>query len=269
MSENPTQDKMEQSAPSVILVNPQLGENIGTAARAMANFNLTDLRIFDPRDGWPNGRANAAAAKGEFIIDKASVHDKLEDAIGDLNYVYATTARPRDMTKPVMSPDQAANDMHARIEAGQKVGIMFGRERWGLHNDEIALADCMVMAPVDPSYASLNIAQAVLLIGYEWYKPIAKSFGMGTAEAKAEFQTGLKMPDTRPAEKSELIGLFDHLERELSDGGFFKTEEIRPRMMTNLRNMIGRGELTEQEVRTFRGIISALTRNHRTGKNRG
>ena len=269
MSEKPTQSEGLQSAPSVILVNPQLGDNIGTAARAMANFNLTDLRLFDPRDGWPNGRANAAAAKGEFIVDDASVHDKLEDAIGDLHYVYATTARPRDMTKPIMTPQQAALDMHERIAGGQKVGIMFGRERWGLHNDEIALADCMVMAPVDPSYASLNIAQAVLLLGYEWFKPIAKSIGMGTDEAAAEFKTGLKMPDTRPANKQELIGLFDHLERELSDGGFFKTEEIKPRMMTNLRNMIGRGELTEQEVRTFRGIISSLTRNHKTGKNRG
>jgi len=246
-------------APSVILVNPQLGENIGTAARAMANFGLSDLRIFGPRDGWPNGKANAAAAKGEWIVDQASVHDQLEQALGDLNFVYATTARPRDMIKQVMTPDQASADMHARIADGQKVGVMFGRERWGLSNAEIALADVAVMAPVDPSHASLNIAQAVLLIGYEWYKPIAQSIGMGTDEAAPEIATGLKMPETRPASKQELVGMFEHLERELDEGGFFKTDEVRPRMKVNLRNMLGRAELTEQEVRTFRGVIAALS----------
>ncbi len=248
------------NAPSVILVNPQLGENIGTAARAMANFGLSDLRIFDPRDGWPNAKARSSAVKGGWIIDDASVHDKLDEALGDLNFVYATTARPRDMIKMVMTPDQAAADMHKRIAAGQKVGVMFGRERWGLHNDEIALADAAVMAPVDPSHASLNIAQAVLLIGYEWYKPIAQSMGMGTDEAGPEIETGLKMPDTRPANKKELVGMFEHLEDELEEGGFFKTDGIRPRMKVNLRNMLGRAEFTEQEVRTFRGVISSLSR---------
>jgi len=247
-------------APSVILVNPQLGENIGTAARAMANFGLSDLRIFDPRDGWPNVKAGKAAAKGEWIVDKASVHYQLEEALADLNYVYATTARPRDMIKPVMSPDQASADMHKRIAEGQKVGVMFGRERWGLSNDEIALADVAVMAPVDPSHASLNIAQAVLLIGYEWYKPQARSMGMGTLEAGPEVATGLKMPETRPATKDELVAMFEHLERELDEAGFFKTDEVRPRMKVNLRNMLGRAELTEQEVRTMRGVIASLSR---------
>lgn len=248
------------NTPAVILVNPQLGENIGTAARAMANFALPDLRLFDPRDGWPNAKAKSSATKGEWIVDAATVHDKLEDALSDLNYVYATTARPRDMIKEVMTPDQATADMHRRIAGGQKVGMMFGRERWGLHNDEIALADVVVMAPVDPSHASLNIAQAVLLMGYEWYKPIAQTMGMGTQEAKPTNQTGLKMPETRPATKEEMVGMFEHLERELTEGGFFKTDEIRPKMEVNLRNMMGRAEFTEQEVRTFRGVISALSR---------
>jgi len=256
------------NAPSVILVNPQLGENIGTASRAMANFGLSDLRIFDPRDGWPNPKAESAAAKGRWIVEKASVHYQLEDALSDLNFVYATTARPRDMIKKVMTPEQAASDMHARIDRGQKVGILFGRERWGLSNDEIALADCVVMAPVDPEYASLNIAQAVLLVGSEWYKPIAGSIGMGTPEAEPAVATGLKMPETRPATKEELQGMFDHLERELDEAGFFKSKEIRPRMIINLRNMMGRAELTEQEVRTFRGVIASLTRAHLKGKNR-
>jgi tRNA/rRNA methyltransferase len=254
------------SSPSVILVNPQLGENIGTAARAMANFEMTDLRIFDPRDGWPNERAIGAATKGAWIVEKASVHEQLEEAVEDLNFVYATTARPRDMIKPVMTPQQAADDMHARIADGQKVGVMFGRERWGLRNDEIALADVAVMAPVNPEYASLNIAQAVLLIGYEWYKPLAKSIGMATDEAAAETQTGLKMPDTRPATRQELVGMFGHLERELDEAGFFKTNALKPKMIVNLRNMLGRAGLTEQEVRTFRGIISSLTRAHKKRK---
>ena len=255
-------------APSVILVNPQLGENIGTASRAMANFGLSDLRIFDPRDGWPNPKAVSAAAKGGWIVEKASVHYQLEEALADLNFVYATTARPRDMIKKVMTPEQAAADMHARTGNGQKVGIMFGRERWGLSNEEIALADCVVMAPVDPKYASLNIAQAVLLVGSEWYKPIADSIGMGTPEAGAEVSTGLKMPETRPATKEELQGMFEHLERELDRAGFFKSKEVKPRMVVNLRNMLGRAELTEQEVRTFRGVIASLTRAHLKGKNR-
>ena len=256
------------NAPSVILVNPQLGENIGTAARAMANFALSDLRIVDPRDGWPNAKARSSATSGDWIIDDARVHDKLPDALDDLNFVYATTARPRDMIKEVMTPDQAAADMHGRIADGQKVGVMFGRERWGLHNDEVALADVVVMAPVDPTHASLNIAQAVLLIGYEWYKPIAQSMGMGTAEAAAAITTGLKMPETRPATKEEMVGMFEHLERELEDGGFFKTEQIRPKMEVNLRNMMGRAQFTEQEVRTFRGVISSLSRGRYKRENK-
>lgn len=252
--------------PAVILVNPQLGENIGTAARAMANFGLSDLRIFDPRDGWPNAKARSSATKGDWIVDDASVHDRLEDALSDLHFVYATTARPRDMIKEVMTPDQASADMHNRIAGGQNVGVMFGRERWGLRNDEIAMADVAVMAPVDPSYASLNIAQAVLLVGYEWYKPTAQSLGMGTKELGPEVETGLKMPDTRPATKAELEGMFEHLERELDEAGFFKTDGIRPRMKVNLRNMLGRSQLSEQEVRTFRGVIASLTRAHLRNK---
>lgn len=249
-------------APAVVLVNPQLGENIGTAARAMANFGLSDLRIFDPRDGWPNDKAHSAATKGAHIVETASVHYRLEEALEDLNYVYATTARPRDMIKNVMSPQQAGKDMHKRVAVGQKVGVLFGRERWGLRNDEIAMADSVVMAPVDPRYASLNIAQAVLLVGYEWYKPLAAGFGMATQELAEESATGLKMPDTRPATKHELVGMFEHLERELDEAGFFKTDGIRPRMIVNLRNMLGRAELTEQEVRTFRGVVASLVRAH-------
>src|SRR6187200_1860009 len=149
-------------APCVILVNPQLGENIGTAARAMANFGLSELRIVQPRDGWPNAKALAAASGAVDVIAGAQVFDGLSLAIADLHFVYATTARPRDMIKTVITPEMAGADMRSRIGEGQRLGILFGRERWGLDNDEVALADVIVSAPVNPAFASLNIAQAVL-----------------------------------------------------------------------------------------------------------
>ncbi len=249
-------------SPAVILVNPQLGENIGTAARAMANFGISDLRIVQPRDGWPSKRARAASAKGVKIVDEAKVFADLPSAISDLNHLYATTARPRDMIKTVFSPEQAASDMHVRQNSGQKVGILFGRERWGLSNDEIALADEIIMAPVDPKCASINIAQAVLLVCYEWFKPKAASLGQETGELPAAVETGLRMPGTEPASKQQLLGMYEHLESELDDAGFFKSKEIRPKMVVNLRNLFARAEMTEQEVRTFRGVIASLTRQH-------
>lgn len=249
--------------PCIILVNPQLGENIGTAARAMANFGLGEMRIVDPRDGWPNKRAGETASGADWVIDGASVHEDLASATGDLHHIYATTARPRDMVKPVMSPEEAAADMSARMASGQKCGVAFGRERWGLNNDEIALCDTVVMAPVDPEFASLNIAQAVLLLSYEWYKLHACSLGMSTGEAPPVMASGLVMPsDTRPADKNELGGLFKHLESELDTAGFFKSHNNRPTMVRNLRNMFHRAALTEQEVRTLRGVISSLVRQH-------
>jgi tRNA/rRNA methyltransferase len=251
-----------EPAPAVILVNPQLGENIGTAARAMANFGLGELRLVDPRDGWPNPKATSAASGADWIIDEATVHPDCPAAIADLHFVYATTARPRDMLKEVMTPDAAARDMRERLAAGQRVGVMFGRERWGLDNDEVALANVIITAPVNPAFASLNIAQAVLLVGYEWYKLEAKTLGMGTGEAPPLARPGLKMSGTRPAKREELQGLFEHLERELEAAGFFKSPEMRPTMVRALRNMLNRAELTEQEVRTMRGVIASLVRAH-------
>jgi tRNA/rRNA methyltransferase len=220
-------------APTVVLVNPQLGENIGMAARAMANFGLFDLALVDPREGWDREKA-----------------------------VYATTARPRGMTKDVMTPEQAGLDMRARVSKGQKLAILFGRERTGLTNDEVSLADMIITAPVNPAYASLNIAQAVLLVGYEWFKHEAKSLGQATPELAALEGPGLQMPDTRPATKEELFGFFEHIEAELAEAGFFKSEGKRPGMVRNLRNLIARANPTEQEVRSLRGIVSSLTRTH-------
>jgi len=257
-----TQASPDGASPAVVLVNPQLGENIGTAARAMANFGLRDLLIVDPRDGWPNERALKAASGADWIIKDAQIHATLDDALKGFNHVYATTARPRGMVKEVMTPEQAGRDMHQRIGRGEKLALLFGRERWGLNNDEVSLADIIVTAPVNPAFASLNIAQAVLLVGYEWYKHDAKTLGQSTPELPALDGPGLQTPDTRPATKDELYGFFHHIESELDQAGFFKTPEKKPGMIRNMRNLFARAELTEQEVRSLRGMVSSLTRAH-------
>jgi tRNA/rRNA methyltransferase len=261
-----TRNQVLGPAPVAVLVNPQLGENIGTAARAMANFGLHELRLMDPRDGWPNEKALTSSSGANWIVENATVHATLEEALKDVNYVYATTARPRGMIKEVITPEQAGRDMRARVGRGDRVAILFGRERTGLTNDEISMADVIVTAPVNPAFASINIAQAVLLMGYEWFKEQAETLGQQTPELPALEGPGLQTPDTRPATKEELYGFFDHLERELDIAGFFKTEDKKPGMMRNIRNLFGRAELTEQEVRSLRGIVSSLTRAHERRK---
>jgi tRNA/rRNA methyltransferase len=228
----------------------------------MANFSLSELRIVQPRDGWPNAKALSAASGADALITGAKVFDALSPAIADLHFVYATTARPRGMIKTVITPEMAGTDMRARIGRDQRVGILFGRERWGLDNDEVALADCIISAPVNPAFASLNIAQAVLLIGYEWYKGQASSIGQGTPELPAIETPGLRAPDTRPATKQELEGFFHHLEAELDEAGFYKTAEKKPGMVRNMRNLFLRAGLTEQEVRSLRGMVASLARFH-------
>jgi tRNA/rRNA methyltransferase len=263
-----TRNQDVKPAPVVVLVNPQLGENIGTAARAMANFGLHELRLVEPRDGWPNKKALTSSSGAHWIIEGAEVFADLPATLADMTYVYATTARPRGMIKEVVTPEQAGHDMRARIGRGEKVAILFGRERWGLNNDEVSLADVIVTAPVNPAFASINIAQAVLLVGYEWYKHQAESLGQKTPELAALDGPGLQTPDTRPATKEEFYGFLDHLERELDAAGFFKTEDKKPGMMRNIRNLYARASLTEQEVRSLRGMVASLTRTHerRRGK---
>jgi tRNA/rRNA methyltransferase len=251
-----------QMGPAVVLVNPQLGENIGTAARAMANFGLSQFIIVEPRDGWPNDKAVAAASGADWIIRDATIHSSLREALAGFNYVYATTARPRGMVKEVITPEQCGIDMRERIGRGEKLAILFGRERWGLNNDEVSLADIIVTAPVNPAFASINIAQAVLLLGYEWYRYEATTIGQETPELPALDGPGLQTPDTRPATKDELYGFFQHLEAELDAAGFFKTADKKPGMVRNIRNLFARAELTEQEVRSLRGMIASLTRAH-------
>lgn len=253
-------------SPTVMLVNPQLGENIGMAARAMANFSLMDLVLIDPREGWDRDKAQSAASGAVETVKAARIEPLLAGALKPFHYVYATTARPRGMTKDVMTPEQAAADMHIRVAQGQKIAILFGRERYGLTNDEVSLADMIITAPVNPAYASLNIAQAVLLVGYEWFKPLATTLGMETQELAALPGPGLHMPGTQPATKDELFGFFDHIEKELDAAGFFKTDDKRPHMIRNLRNLFARTKPSEQEVRSLRGIVSALTRVHELRK---
>ena len=257
-----TQTPATGPAPVVVLVNPQLGENIGTAARAMANFGLSELRIVNPRDGWPNERAVSASSGAVWIIENARVFADLPTALADMNYIMATTARPRGMTKEVVTPEQAGDTMRTRVGRAERVALLFGRERWGLNNDEVSLADVIVTAPVNPAFASLNMAQAVLLMGYEWFKTQAETLGQETPELPALEGPGLLTPDTRPATKEELYGFFDHLERELAEAGFFKSEDKRPTMMRNIRNLYARAELTEQEVRSLRGMVASLTGTH-------
>lgn len=240
--------------PAVILVRPQLGENIGTAARAMLNFGLTDLRLVRPRDGWPNVKAVNAAAGATRVLDGVRLFDTTAEAVADLRHVLATTARPRYMLKPELTPRRAAADMRRWYAAGEACGVLFGRERSGLDNDDVALADTILTVPINPAYGSLNLAQAVLLVGYEWFQT-----GIEAAEET------LPQGRTRPATRGELENFFTHLERELDACGFLRNAEKRPSMVRNIRNLFLRAGLFEQEVQTLHGIVSELVKG-RGGK---
>jgi tRNA/rRNA methyltransferase len=244
--------KVAKDAPAIILINPQLGENIGMAARAMLNNSLGGLRLVAPVHGWPNEHAIKPSAGAEVVLDAVRVFEDTKQAVADLSHVYATTARDRDMTKRVLTARAAADEMRGVIAAGGKPGLIFGRESWGLNNDDVALADTLVTIPMNPAFSSLNLAQAVLLIGYEWFQSGDETKGINEHIPK----------NTQLANKKELVGMFEHLEAELDDCGFLRPPEKRPTMVNNIRNMFQRANMTEQEVRTFRGIISGLVRRH-------
>jgi tRNA/rRNA methyltransferase len=250
-----SQDIVYRPSPAIILCEPQLGENIGAAARALANFGLWDLRVVNPRDGWPNERAIAAASRADHVIAKVRIFDTVEAAIADLSMVFATTARRRDMEKQVLGPEDASRRMGAHIASGAGAGLLFGRERWGLYNEEVALADAIVTLPVEAAFASLNIAQAVLLMAYEW----RRQSELGSV---LPFSGGIG--ETAP--RDELLGLFGQLETTLDRTGFFKTADKRPTMITNLRAIFTRAGLTAQEIRTLRGVISSIDRVHEHDK---
>jgi tRNA/rRNA methyltransferase len=250
--------------PAFILVRPQLADNIGMTARAMANFGLGELRLVAPRDGWPNEKARIAASGANFIVDGAQTFATLNEALNGLNWVCATTARQRDLAKSVLTPEQAVAEMRRRMTEGQRCGILFGPERNGLETEEVANADAAVMAPVNPSFASLNLAQAVLLMSYEWMKQAnAGTLGRVTTY-EAPLQPGLRTRGSPPATKEELLGFFDQLERELDRSGFFTAPEKRPSVVQNMRSMFTRMGATEQEIRTLRGIVKALAGGKRS-----
>src|SRR5215510_1691697 len=248
---------IETPAPIVVLVEPQLGENIGATARAMANFGLPRLRLVKPQQGWPNERARVMAAGADRILDGAVLYDSLNDAIGDCSFVLATTARNHDQAKPVISADAAAAEMAQRVSGGENVAIIFGRERIGLENHEVALADRIVTLPVNPAFASLNLAQAVVIVAYEWFKH--------AGGGELPFSIAEKSP---PAAKQQLDAFFSDLERELERVEFFRPEEKRGTMSVNLRNIFQRMAPTQQDIRTLHGVINAIAQG-RKGPARG
>jgi tRNA/rRNA methyltransferase len=240
--------------PAIILVRPQLGENIGMAARAMANFGLADLRLVAPRDGWAEGapvwRAAVDAAVGAHAIVRAApVFGDVAAAAADLRKLYATTARERDQAKAVLTPEALAGEAKARGAAGQGVGVLFGAERTGLTNAEVGLADAIVTFPVNPEFSSLNLAQSVSLVCYELFKALESAAAPFTLEHV-----------TPPATHGQVADFFAHLERELEAGDYFIPDGKRDVMSRNLRNIFHRIELTEADIRTLRGVVVALAK---------
>ncbi len=234
-------------APVSVLVEPQLGENIGAAARAMWNFGLARMRLVAPRDGWPNPAAVATASGAGRVLEDARVFADTEAAIADLTTVYATTARPRELTKRVLTPEAAMREAAEKIAAGERVGILYGRERTGLENDDIVRASAIVTVPVNPAFGSLNLGQCVLLMAYEWRR---------THDRPAPEQLATGRSEVAAAE--DVARMTAHLEAELDAAGFFWPEHKRPSMVANLRNLFRRAPLTDQDVRTLRGVIRAL-----------
>lgn len=240
--------------PAVILVTPQLGENIGAAARAMLNFGLTDLRLVAPRDGWPNPASESTAAGAVEVLEQARVYDSTAEAVADLNFLLAATARRRELEIPVIGTGEVGGMLHANETAGLSCGILFGPEKAGLKNEDVVLCDHILTYPINPAFQSLNLAQAVGVFGYIW-----KS-AEGTAPPPA-----FEVEDALPASREDLVRMFTHLEDELTNAGFFFPEAKKPLMSRNIRAPLTRAKMTEQEVRTWRGIIKALAK----GRGRG
>lgn len=230
--------------PVVVLVRPQLGENIGKAARAMLNFGLTEMRLVDPRDGWPNPSAGPAAAGADAVLEGATVYATLAEAVADCAHVYATTVRKRGVTKPVLTPEAAARAIHA--DAGRSA-LVFGPERSGLETEDVALARAIITVPINPEFASLNLAQAVILCAYEWSKHVS------LAQPPAEEL----LP---PAPQAELEGMIAQLEAMLEPRDYFFPPDRAVATRLTLRNMLTKPGWNHLEIRTMRGVLSALRR---------
>jgi tRNA/rRNA methyltransferase len=237
------------STPVVILVRPQLGENIGMAARAMLNGGLTEMRLVRPRDGWPNEAAWAAASGADRLLDEANLYATVADAIADLNHVYATTARSRAQAKPIVTARQAGSELRDLISNNRRCGVLFGPERAGLENDEVAAADTVLTVPLNPDFTSLNLAQAVLLLAYEWYQAGDRTPGRYLAGGADV-----------PAPKAEFENFMDRLLANVERGGFMTEQNLRHTVTRNLRNLFQRAAPTEQELRTLHGVVKALTK---------
>lgn len=236
--------------PEIVLVRPQMGENIGAAARAMLNFGLERMRIIAPRDGWPNQAAVAMASGAGRVLDAASVYETLADGIGDCDYVYATTARSRDLAKPILSPERAMEEARQMRLQGKKVAVLFGPERTGLENDEVARANALISVPVNPEFASLNLAQCVLLTAYEYRRQSHE-----TAHHVMEWA------GSEPASAIEVEKLAEHYEKRLDDAGYFFPETKAEVMKITQRNMWSRLNLSRLDVQMFHGILRQLLRN--------
>jgi tRNA/rRNA methyltransferase len=228
--------------PVIVLVRPQLGENIGKAARAMLNFGLTELRLVAPRDGWPNPQAGPAASGADVVLERAQVFATLAEAVADCPHVYATTVRKRGITKPVVTPEEAARTIHA--DRGRSA-ILFGPERAGLETDDVAVARTIVTVPINPDFGSLNLAQAVILVAYEWSKHVALAQ-----------PTDTELPE--PAPQEELDGMIGQLDAMLEGAGFYFPPDRVPTTRRTLRTLLTKPGWSSQEVRTLRGVLSAL-----------
>ncbi|MFN4099021.1 MAG: RNA methyltransferase [Pararhodobacter sp.] len=238
------------SAPLIVLTRPQMGENIGAAARAMLNFGLEHMRLVAPRDGWPNPAAVAMASGAGNVLDHAGVFPDLAAAVADCDYVYATTARVRGLVKPVLTPEAAMAEARAMIGAGKRVAFLFGPERAGLENEDVAYANAIVTVPVNPDFYSLNLAQCVLLTAYEWIRQSQPVEGVR-----------LELAGTDLATQIEIEKLGAHFEEKLDATNFFFPPEKAPHMKLNLRNMLGRWGMTRSEVQTLHGILRQLVRS--------
>jgi tRNA/rRNA methyltransferase len=251
-----TKNWVAQRGPIVVLVEPQLGENIGASARAMANFGLSQMRLVKPRQGWPNEKAHVMAAGADRVLEGAVLYDTAAAAVADCTMVFAATARAHDQAKPVVGPEEAVRLMAMAVGEGQNVAILFGRERYGLEGHEVGLADRVVTFPINPAFASLNLSQAVLVMAYEWFK---------LAGSGLPFAMPQKSP---PATKQQLLAFFANLERELDKVEFFRPPEKRAGMLVNLHNIFHRMELTQQDIQTLHGVVLAIA-DGRKGPARG
>ena len=235
--------------PDFVLVRPQMGENIGAAARAMWNFGVDRMRLVAPRDGWPNPSAVAMASGAGRLLDDAQLFDTTADAVSDATFVYATTARSRDLTMPVFTPEAAMKDAALRLGAGQRVSVLFGPERAGLENDDVARANAIISVPVNPQFPSLNLAQCVLLVAYEWRQVTQQTEDLV-----------LEMAGTEPANQLEVEKLAEHFEDRLQTAGFFFPETKAAGMKITLRNLWSRMPLTRADVQMLHGMMRQMVR---------